>query len=185
MTTPTLEPTELRAGDTWTWTRSLPDYPATTWTLKYRFKHASAAGFEIVASAAGSDFSISVAASASTAYEAGDWTWMSWVEKVDGTKITVGQGLTRILPIIAMGWSPRHSTTAAMPARRWRLSNPGSKIAIRPSRNTRSPGRRMRYIPVVDLLKLRQLYKAEVAAEEAAAAIANGVAAPKRIQFRM
>lgn len=185
MTTPTLEPTELRAGDTWTWTRSLPDYPATTWTLKYRFKHASAAGFEIVASAAGSDFSISVAASASTAYEAGDWTWMSWVEKVDGTKITVGQGLTRILPdyrngLVTAAFDDRSHARKTLAALESWIEDRNPAVA-----EYEITGRRMRYIPLVDLLKLRQLYKAEVAAEEAAAAIANGVAAPKRIQFRM
>ena len=38
MTVPTGEPTELVAGDTWTWDRSLADYPAAGgWTLTYVF----------------------------------------------------------------------------------------------------------------------------------------------------
>lgn len=49
-TIPDREPAQLRCGDTWRWTRSLADYPATTWTLKYRYKTAST-GFEIVATA--------------------------------------------------------------------------------------------------------------------------------------
>jgi len=46
-------------------------------------------------------------------------------------------------------------------------------------------GRRMKYIPVADLLKLRQSYKTEVAAEEAAEAIRNGLGTSRRIQFRL
>jgi len=40
-TIPSDEPARLRAGDTWKWTRTLGDYPAGTWTLKYRFKNAA------------------------------------------------------------------------------------------------------------------------------------------------
>ena len=67
---PTSEPAELRAGDTWKWTKTLADYPASAWTLKYRFKNA-AGGFEIIAATAGSDYAITVAASTTTAYAAG------------------------------------------------------------------------------------------------------------------
>ena len=45
---PENEPDTLRAGDTWKWTRTLADYPASAWTLKYRFKSA-AGGFELEA----------------------------------------------------------------------------------------------------------------------------------------
>ena len=43
----------------------------------------------------------------------------------------------------------------------------------------------MQYIPITDLLKLRQTYKAEVAAEDAASALSNGLGGGRRIQFRI
>ena len=46
-------------------------------------------------------------------------------------------------------------------------------------------GREMRYIPMTDLLKMRQLYKVEVDSEDAAALLADGIAMPRRIQFRI
>ena len=46
-------------------------------------------------------------------------------------------------------------------------------------------GREMQYIPLADLLKLRQTYKSEVAAEDAAEAIRNGTGTGRRIQFRL
>ena len=41
-TTPTTEPASITAGDTLTWQKTLADYPATVWTLKYRFINATA-----------------------------------------------------------------------------------------------------------------------------------------------
>ena len=68
---PENEPDTLRAGDTWKWTRTLADYPASAWTLKYRFKSA-AGGFEITATASGDSYAITVAASTSAAVVTGN-----------------------------------------------------------------------------------------------------------------
>lgn len=40
---PQSEPSTVRAGETWTWTRSLSDYPAGEWALVYTFTSATAA----------------------------------------------------------------------------------------------------------------------------------------------
>lgn len=40
VTVPTTEPESVVAGDTWTWKRLLADYPAGTYTLKYRLINA-------------------------------------------------------------------------------------------------------------------------------------------------
>jgi hypothetical protein len=91
---PTDEPSALRAGDTWKWTRTLADYPAGTWTLKYRFKNA-AGGFEITAAASGTDHAVTVAAVTTAPYAAGDYQWVAWVE-AGAEKFTVDQGLSLI-----------------------------------------------------------------------------------------
>ena len=95
---PTTEPTTLRVGDTWKWTRTLADYPASApWTLKYRFKSA-AAGFEITASASGDDYSVTVAAATTAGYAAGAYSWMAWVEGGTAEKYTVDTGTCTLNP---------------------------------------------------------------------------------------
>ena len=61
-TIPTTEPTELRVGDTWQWKREdlSSDYPATSWTLTYYFRNATAY-FNVVATADGVHFEVTVA----------------------------------------------------------------------------------------------------------------------------
>jgi hypothetical protein len=51
---PTTEPASVVAGDTLTWKRTLADYPAGTWTLKYRLIN-SAGKFDITATAERTD----------------------------------------------------------------------------------------------------------------------------------
>jgi hypothetical protein len=76
---PTTEPAELRVGDTWRWRREdLTDYPAGTWTLTYYVRNASAF-FNVVATADGVNFAITVAKATTATYTAGDYTWVAVV----------------------------------------------------------------------------------------------------------
>lgn len=74
------EPTELRAGVTWEWTRDsyASDYPASSWTFKYWFKRMGSGGgnFSIVPVASGDNFAVSVLPSVTKDYVAGDYTWV-------------------------------------------------------------------------------------------------------------
>ena len=100
---PTTEPLSVRAGDTWKWTRTLADYPASSWTLKYRFKNA-AGGFEVVAVASGDDYAVSEAASTTATRTAGDYTWIAWVE-AGAEKFTVDTGTIHVEPDYRSGAS--------------------------------------------------------------------------------
>jgi len=96
---PSQEPTVITAGDTIKWTKSLgSDYPATTYTLKYRLHLRNAVAAEpitITAAADGADYSITVAAATSAAYTAGEYDWYSWVESgterysIDSGRLTI------------------------------------------------------------------------------------------------
>ena len=181
---PTTEPGSLRAGDTWRWTKTLDDYPATSWTLKYRFKSPTA-GFEITATTSGTDYSVTVAAATTAGYSSGTYTWIAWVEGGTSEKYTVDTGVSVVNPDYRGG-----TATAALDDRshaRKTLAAIESWIESRNQGVARYSiaGREMQYIPISDLLKLRQVYKAEVAAEDAAAAIANGMGTGRRIQFRL
>ncbi len=182
MDIPANEPSSLRAGDTWKWTRTLADYPAGTWTLKYRFKNATSY-VEIVAGTSGTDHSVSVAAATTAAYVAGSYTWMAWVEGGTSEKYTVDTGTLEVDP-------DYRASTAAYDGR----SHARKMLdAIEAWLEARDPavaeyeiaGRRMKYIPIAELVKLRNRYGLEVRNEEAAAAIAKGEGLGRKIQFRV
>ena len=79
---PALEPTELQAGNTLAFTKSLNDFPATTWTLSYTLRPEAnpQQGVDpipaIQATASGNDFSISVAASTTAGWLPGTY-WLA------------------------------------------------------------------------------------------------------------
>lgn len=181
---PTTEPLSVRAGDTWKWTRTLADYPASSWTLKYRFKNA-AGGFEVTASASGDDYSVTVAAATTAGYAAGSYTWIAWVEGGSSEKYTVDQGT------LTVGQDYRGSTAAAALDDRSHARKVLAAIeAVIESRASKDQeeytinGRSLKRTSIGDLLKLRQKYQAAVAAEDAAAKMADGFAPGGKIQFR-
>ena len=66
---PTTEPETITAGDSLTWKRTLADYPAGTWTLKYRLINADGK-IDLTATASGTDHLVSVAPDTSAVYTA-------------------------------------------------------------------------------------------------------------------
>lgn len=181
---PDTEPSTLRVGDTWRWTRTVADYPADTWALKYRFKSA-AGGFEIVASASGTDHSVTVFAATSATYTAGDYTWTAWVEGGSSEKYTIGAGSAVLAPDYRSG-----DATVALDDR----THPRKMLdAIEAWMESRDPGvaeyeiagHRMKYIPTAELVKLHSRYTTMVAAETNAAKLAAGLGGGRKIQFRI
>src|SRR5512139_3769447 len=93
---PTTEPAQIRAGDTIKWTKSLADYPASTWTLSYRLIN-GVNTIDITASADGDDHSVEVSHDISEHYVAGDYDWFSFV--TDGSeRYTLDRGVVTVLP---------------------------------------------------------------------------------------
>lgn len=80
---PTKEPRAFIAGETLTWSKSLSDYPASEWTLKYSFKGPTStglAGSDVTATADGEDFLVEIASSSSDDLSAGTYRLVGWVE---------------------------------------------------------------------------------------------------------
>ena len=183
--TPTNEPATLRAGDTWKWTRTLSDYPAGTWTLKYRFKHPTAAGFEIVAGTSGTDHAITVSAATTAAFAAGAYSWMAWVEGGSSEKYTIDTGVLTVDADYRSGTASAvlddrsHARKMLAAIEAWLESR---DVAVA---EYEIAGRRMKYIPLGDLIKLRNRYKNEIAAQANAEAIAKGEGIGRKIQFRI
>lgn len=188
MSTPTIEPVEARAGDTWKWTRTLDDYPAGTWELRYRFRHPTLPGFEIAATASGTDHAVNVAAATTAAYYAGSdspsFSWVAWVTS-GSEQYTVGTGTLRLLPdlrndLVTAGRDTRsharkmlEKVEAAIEA----LNLDAKAYVIN--------GRSMTKRDLPELLKLRSQYQQEVNNEEQAARLGADANVGGRVQVRL
>lgn len=91
-------PQTLTAGDTWSWTDSLSDYQAPTWTLVYHFRGPQ--DLTLSASDSGSDHAFSAAAATTADYKPGAYDWIARVN--DGTTYTtIAQGKVTVAPNLA------------------------------------------------------------------------------------
>lgn len=105
MTLPTraIEPTLITAGEKVEWYKDLADYPATLWTLTYKFR-GPGVGMNLTATADSSTHVVSAAA-ATTALmtTAGRFQWQAMVTKIsDSTdKRVIGSGWTKVVQAFA------------------------------------------------------------------------------------
>jgi hypothetical protein len=178
---PTVEPSEVRAGDTWTWERSLSDYPAPTWTLAYALLNA-AGKISITAAASGTDHLVSVAAATTANYTPGTYSAVGRV--TSGTEaVTVWTGSIQVLPNLAAATSyddrshARRVLQAIEAVIEGRASSDQQEIQI--------GDRMLKKIPIGDLLKLRDSYTLEVASEESASRLAQGIGGRGRVMVRL
>lgn len=86
---PSIEPTEVFAGDTVSWTKDISDYPATLWTLTYYLR--GPADIDIAATASGREFLVSKTAAQSAAWAPGLYHWRAFVSDAD-ERYLVGEG---------------------------------------------------------------------------------------------
>lgn len=106
---PTTEPTTPRAGDTWQWVRTLPDYPAPGWILTYTL-YSAAAVLSLVAVADGADHRVDLPPATTAAYPAGRYDWVAHVS--DGTdKFQVGAGVMTVQPAFPAAATAANLTT--------------------------------------------------------------------------
>lgn len=184
-TVPTREPAAVVAGDTVTWLKTVADYPAGDgWVLKYRLINA-AGKIDITASASGDDHRVLVSASTSAAWAAGTYTWQAYVDGVSSQRFTVGTGSIEIKPNLAAqasGYDSRTAAKKALDAIEAALLTHGTNSAWQ--QEYEIAGRRMKFKTVGDFLALRDRLKAEVAREETAARLANGLPGKSKVYVR-
>lgn len=170
---PTTEPTELRAGDTWAWTITNADYPAGTWTLKYSLvKRGGGVYKTITATASGTDHAVTVAKATTAGYAAADWDWVASV--TNGTaRYTLDSGTLKVLPDIeaaTSGYDTRTHAVKTLAALEAWIEARDIGVA-----EYEIAGRRLKTIPIDQLIKLRSVYRIEVNAEQRRANIQNGM----------
>ena len=181
-TTPTTEPTSITAGDTLTWKKSLADYPAPTWVLKYRLINATAK-IDITAAASGADHLVSVLAATSAAYAAGSYAMTAWVETAT-ERATVASGSIVVKPNLAIKTVYDARSNAAiivdqlMAAYKTYTASQGNVAEYEIA------GRRMKYRSSAEILDQLNHWQSILAAEKRAERIAAGLGGGNKILVR-
>jgi len=178
-------PAKITAGDTITWQRALADYPASAgWVLKYCLINA-AGKINIVSAAAGDDHLVSVAASVSTGYAAGDYDWQEFVEKAaTSERYTISTGRITVAPnITAMpaGYDARSTARKTLDLIDAAMLAQGNNAW---TQEYEIAGRRMKFRSVGEFLQFRSKLQQEVKAEERADRIARGEATGSKLLVR-
>ena len=179
---PQVEPQSLRLGDTASWSRSLADYPASAgWVLSYALVK-SGTRITFTASASGDDHLVSVSAATTAAWTAGTYQWQARVSKA-GEAYTIGTGSIELLVDFATqasGYDARSHARKTLEAIKAWIEGRDMGVA-----EYEIAGRRLKTIPIGDLLKLRDRYEREVRAEQAASDLAAGLPNRNKIVVRI
>jgi len=90
------EPATIQGGDTVKWKKTLTDFPAPTWTLKY-YLVKTGEQIVITAVADGTDHSVVLTKATTAAYKVGTYSWQAFVD--DGTeRFKMDEGAMEVLP---------------------------------------------------------------------------------------
>jgi hypothetical protein len=172
--TPTTEPVQLRAGDTWEWTRSLDEYSAAEWTLKYHLRAVTTLSgtvtLDIVTAAdtdSPTDYRATVAPATTSPLAAGEWNWIARVtNKTDATKVfTVDQGKLQVDPNL-------EAATGAYDDRSHNQKMYDAIVAVLEKRATKGEesyqigGRMMKHLSPAELEEWKGIYAARVRKEQ-------------------
>lgn len=173
------EPTQLYAGDTARWLKSLPDYPASEgWVLSYLLVSATHQ-YALTGSAQNDDHLINVPAATTASYVANDYDWRSRVS-FNGEVFTISTGRIKILPSMATAVDLRSSARTALEAVNAVLENRATSATA----EYEIAGRKLKYIPIPELLALRSRLQQDVRAEDDAQRAASGLGSRNRIYVR-
>lgn len=183
---PTTEPNSVTAGDKVAWTKTLDDYPASSYTLVYILA-GGGSKISITAAADGDDHLVSVLSSVTAEWTPGDYVWFSSVTDAEGERTTLDSGSITIKPdptdYVASSDLRSHARKvldAIEAVIEGRASRSDQQYTIEFNGNKRT----LVSIPIADLLALRSQYLAEVLREEAAEKIAKGLDAGNRFLTR-
>jgi hypothetical protein len=161
--TPTIEPLEIRAGDSISWEKSLSDYPATTWALSYRLRGPST--LDITASADDLTHAVTITAAETAALQAGEYRLFGRATYGDSA-VTVYDGRLVVLTNFATatdGYDPRSWNRQCLDAIKGMFKGiaPHPEIAY-----TLFGERNVQLIPVADRLKMLAAFESRVAEED-------------------
>ena len=180
--TATTEPSRVTAGDTVSWEKTLPDYPASAgWALSYTFINASAK-ISITAAANVDAHLVAVTAATSANWAAGTYNWLAVVTKTT-QRYSVGSGVLVVAANLAAAstYDSRSAAKKTLEAVDAALVTYGAKAYLQAYEIS---GRSQRFHTPGDFLAFRSRLQAEVAREDNAARVAAGLAPRNQINVR-
>lgn len=182
------EPTSFRAGDSVTWTTTLPAYPsAAGWSIKYRLLWPTGSAVDITTTADGCDYTALQTATDTATWPAGTATLVTLAEKGSGAalqRVTLGQEAVTILPNLATATTLDNRSQAVKG-----LADARAALAAYMAQGKLHvaeydiAGRRMKFRAASEITDLIGYYEREVARERAASAILQG-GSPGRVLSR-
>lgn len=180
---PTKEPLSIQAGDTLTWLKSLPDYPASqSWVLHYRLIN-SAGKFDITSSASGEDHLITATATATALYTPGSYSLLGWVTKTT-SRYSVYSGKVQVLPDLAAesaGYDIRTPAKKILDLLDAAMVSQGANAWVQ---EYEINGRRMKFRSIEEFIVYRSKIRQEVQKEENAERMRNGLQSKNKISVR-
>lgn len=181
----TQEPLQFTVGETVSWTKEFDGYSAADgWELNYHLINSSGKlslvwGTEI--SADGSGFLIEIPAATTETYEAGTYSFQAWLDNA-GEKVLAASGQIEIRPSFAS--LQKHDFRSHARIVLDNIQAVLQKTATLEQKSYSIDGRSLEKIPLPELLALRDVYRAEVRAEDAAGRVAAGLDSGKKLKLR-
>lgn len=173
------EPTTITQGERLHWERCFDDHPATLWTLEYRFR-GNGTGFDIAATADGSQFVVDVPTASTTAMTPGKYVWQAWATEIADS--TNKEMLAEDSATVKVGFV--HGTTTAVDLRtnakktldaiNAAILASGTSDVILYEITTPAGSRKVQRYSRTEFLKMRDIYAGIVSRENAAERVKNG-----------
>lgn len=182
----TTEPSVILAGYTLQWEKTLSDYPASEYTLKYSIRGPQA--IDITAAADGDDHLVDINAADTEVWQEGDYWWHSYVEKGTGAtferyQIAEGRLTIKADPeALEADYDGRSHAKTMLDAIEATLQGKATDSQL--DILVKSLGdKNIQRNPEL-LIKWRDIYKREYQSELAAEMLKKGLGTPRRVGVR-
>lgn len=177
-------PDTFRAGDSITWTESLPEYPPSDgWSLRFRLLW-STGNAHFDGAPDGDNYTVSLSSEDTASWSAGSATLVRWVEH-SGAKKTLSSNPVTILADLTEATQHdgrsrnRRALDAAEAALSAYLSGGKGMVA-----EYEIAGRKMKFRDAEQIVAIINHYRPLVARENAAMALISGGSTPGRVYYR-
>lgn len=178
-------PASFTVGDTLTATVTSKEYPASKgWALQFTITNGESTK-TAAATADGDNYAINVPAATTATWSAGAYTFTLAVTNASGERHTIANGPIKLTPNLASGapFDARSHARKILDAIEAYLENQATNGQME-ILETQFDMRRMKREGKAEFIKLRNLYRAEVLAEEQAARAAQGLSTGKTLRVR-
>lgn len=188
--TRTSEPREISKGERLEWTKTIAGFPATEWTLVYRFRSSVGPGVDVTAAADGNSHVAVIDAAESAKLSVGRYRWQAWViEIADSTNtFKLGDGVIDVRQGFAAGnvaiLDDRSSAKKIVDAIEAAMINTASREQLEYEIETPAGRRRVKFMSRKEQLDALKYWKGIVARELAAERVRNGGSFGRPVQVR-